>query len=850
MFRTVAINLSRVLLLSSSISLIACNGSGDGSTQQDVTQAESQLFIAGGGIKGPLAFANVELYALDTRFDELYEPGNPIAAATTNAYAEITGLPVPGDILPPYVLVIDGSNAIDRNTNEAPVTKKLVTIITEQSLAAGQPVYATPYTTLAYHMLTRDPHGNGLHATYFNDVSLSSVALERTDSVVNFNWQAGSPDAAVNADRFSVRWKGMIKPAHPGNYTFYTSTDDGVRLWVDGELLVDRWTNQSVTEASGTIHLADGKHDIVMEYYENGGLASAKLSWSGPNLPKTTIPARNLSTVVAPGYRTTDPEIGVRMTEYDQKIIRAISFGMPTDASIFDTPPIINGNTTTVESQQRVVQHRAAIEAFSALLHNMASSQPNITTDILLERLALDIHSDDLIDSTANGQTISGIDTGILSQNPMSVTIPNTAYRVRDIVSLIDGERALIGDSGSVFFYKNDMVVDLQAASLDANSTTVTSIGGSGENISTAIDNTSELSYSAPVGNLVNTLLASGLIASGPIVIDGEQDVVISGLRVTNPDGHCVVVKNGATNVVIENNEIGPCGMKGIDITNGSSHITVRNNHIHDTQNEAVMSYEAHDITVDSNVIVDVESGYEMWTTSVGNLSFTNNYVKNVTRRSSNGGNIAMAAFVRGGNIRINNNIGINILDESRPEDLINIFKSSGKPDDPIQIRNNRFKGGGPAMAGGGIILGDQGGSYQLVENNILVNPGGYGLAIAGGDHHVIRNNKVYSDGQHDFANVGVFVWRFNHNGNGTSPGDCHDHTVADNDITFWQGPNYKGSGLPSSLNASWVPNYGADGLEPNCGSVAGWGTNRFDTSDSQPANLGMSLWNSAWDNP
>ncbi len=209
-----------------------------------------------------------------------------------------------------------------------------------------------------------------------------------------------------------------------------------------------------------------------------------------------------------------------------------------------------------------------------------------------------------------------------------------------------------------------------------------------------------------------------------------------------------------------------------------------------------------------------------------------------------------MAAFVRAGGIRINNNTGINIIGESYAADLINIFKSKGLPDDPIQIRNNRFKGGGPLKSGGGIMTGDQGGAYQLVENNILVNPGQYGLAIAGGNNITIRNNQVFSDDQRDFTNIGVFVWRFDSKGKGTKPGDCSGHTVENNTVTWWKGPNYRSNGLPASLNASWLPEKGVDGLSPNCGVVSGWGNNTFDRADSQPASLDLSLWNSDWDNP
>jgi hypothetical protein len=80
------------------------------------------------------------------------------------------------------------------------------------------------------------------------------------------------------SDRFSVRWSRMVK-FEPGRYRFHTQTDDGVRLWVDNRLLIDQWYDQALTTHSAAINLA-GETPIRMEYYENGGVAGAHLTWS------------------------------------------------------------------------------------------------------------------------------------------------------------------------------------------------------------------------------------------------------------------------------------------------------------------------------------------------------------------------------------------------------------------------------------------------------------------------------------------------------------------------------------------------------------------------------------------
>jgi hypothetical protein len=139
--------------------------------------------------------------------------------------------------------------------------------------------------------------GTGLYAEYFNSRKLTreSRKLARTDSKVDFNWKSGSPHKSISSDYFSVRWTGWIQPESSGNHKFYTLSDDGVRLWVDGELIIDNWTNHGATEDVGAIRLkADHKYDIKLEYYERTGMARIHLSWEPPGQSKEVIPTDHL----------------------------------------------------------------------------------------------------------------------------------------------------------------------------------------------------------------------------------------------------------------------------------------------------------------------------------------------------------------------------------------------------------------------------------------------------------------------------------------------------------------------------------------------------------------------------
>ena len=110
-----------------------------------------------------------------------------------------------------------------------------------------------------------------------------TLVLSRIDPTVDFDWGDGSPDPSVNIDKFSGRWVGHVEVPIAGKYNFYTITDDGAHLYVDGQLVINQWVLQGMTPASsGFIDLTAGLHDIQMEFFENYGGAGARLGWQGP----------------------------------------------------------------------------------------------------------------------------------------------------------------------------------------------------------------------------------------------------------------------------------------------------------------------------------------------------------------------------------------------------------------------------------------------------------------------------------------------------------------------------------------------------------------------------------------
>jgi len=118
------------------------------------------------------------------------------------------------------------------------------------------------------------------HGEYFANRSLSgNPSLTREDRDINFNWGQGSPAAGFPSDNFSVRWTAAWYMER-GTYTFRILVDDGVRLWIDGELLIDQWRETALTEYSAEITLSDGVHEVRVEYFEAQGDAQIQVSWA------------------------------------------------------------------------------------------------------------------------------------------------------------------------------------------------------------------------------------------------------------------------------------------------------------------------------------------------------------------------------------------------------------------------------------------------------------------------------------------------------------------------------------------------------------------------------------------
>jgi hypothetical protein len=204
----------------------------------------------------------------------LYRDGSLITTTTVDVYAAGSVSYTDRDLLPSTAY----SYEVEAVDNDGNVSAKTPTVtVTTQAIPAVS------------------GNGHGLKAEYFNGTDFNTLQLTRLDTTVDFNWGNSSPAAGVDPQSFSVRWSGKLTPRYSESYTLYTVTHGGVRLWIDGQPVIDRWSANGHTEASGTISLQAGHtYQIEMDYTNDNGVAEAQLLWSSDSQAKEIIPQTQL----------------------------------------------------------------------------------------------------------------------------------------------------------------------------------------------------------------------------------------------------------------------------------------------------------------------------------------------------------------------------------------------------------------------------------------------------------------------------------------------------------------------------------------------------------------------------
>ena len=137
--------------------------------------------------------------------------------------------------------------------------------------------------------------GAGWQASYWNNITLSGApVLTRVDADVNFNWGLGSPAPEITIDNFAARWTRTLEVTQPGSYRFTLNSDDGARLFIDDQLVINAWYDHGATRTfAATRTLGAGSHEVRIEYYERRGAASVRFGWAtvAGALPQPTAPS-------------------------------------------------------------------------------------------------------------------------------------------------------------------------------------------------------------------------------------------------------------------------------------------------------------------------------------------------------------------------------------------------------------------------------------------------------------------------------------------------------------------------------------------------------------------------------
>ena len=267
----------------------------------------------------------------------------------------------------------------------------------------------------------------------------------------------------------------------------------------------------------------------------------------------------------------------------------------------------------------------------------------------------------------------------------------------------------------------------------------------------------------------------------------GKSNIIIEGLDFSVNDREAITLYS-CENVIIRNNKFGPSNKRAIYLDN-CKNVTVIDNTFENVQS-GLIAHRSQGIKFDYNDVKNVG----------GLLALSDDTVN---------GFIALFDKVSGAGNSISYNAGENIWGDSSPGDLINVNQSHGTAQSPIIVKGNWLRGGGPSHSGGGILIGDLGGSYQIAEDNILVDPGQYGMGIGGGHNMTLRNNKVYAKSQY-FTNVGFSIANWSESQSGKS----HTITFEGNTVNYANKDGVTGESW-------WI----AENMQP----VNGVGTNRYD---------------------
>ncbi len=161
--------------------------------------------------------------------------------------------------------------------------------------------------TAVYEAVQALADGQGLTGSYYDDpiknyAYTDPYIMRRLDPTVDFEWELGSPNEEfLGVDYFLVRWEGFIKPLVTDTFDFHLITNDGSRLWVDNQWLINAWSPQGTNEYTSRIFLEEEKYyPIRIDFFEAIGNATCQLLWSSAQVERSIVPSSQLFPAIPP----------------------------------------------------------------------------------------------------------------------------------------------------------------------------------------------------------------------------------------------------------------------------------------------------------------------------------------------------------------------------------------------------------------------------------------------------------------------------------------------------------------------------------------------------------------------
>ncbi|MEL6676190.1 MAG: PA14 domain-containing protein [Bacteroidota bacterium] len=196
--------------------------------------------------------------------------------------------------LPITYEVVEGPATVSGNILTPGATPGQVVVRAKQD-GDGTFEAAAPKEQRLYIMPAGVGGGTGLTGTYYDNADLTGSSIQRNEAIIDFYWGSGSPHSSLQSNTFSAEWKGEIQAPFDGTYTFSTSSDDGVRLWINNTLIIDEWGANGSNTYSGNIAMTAGtKVPIKLEYFDENAFAFAKLSWTSGDVSPEVVPSEFL----------------------------------------------------------------------------------------------------------------------------------------------------------------------------------------------------------------------------------------------------------------------------------------------------------------------------------------------------------------------------------------------------------------------------------------------------------------------------------------------------------------------------------------------------------------------------